>query len=135
MAQIGRAALRAEGKLPEVPAGSWPFEFEEQMSYKLFGIEERFSGDCEGRELTSITDYSDPCSSLGYDAGAWAIAYLLDQTAGKTLLADFYPTLEEKGWQQAFEDFAGMSLSEFNDGFTKFIEKTNTERLAILPSF
>jgi hypothetical protein len=72
---------------------------------------------------------------LGYDAGAWAIAYLLDQAAGKTLLADFYPTLEEKGWQQAFEDFAGMSLAEFNDGFSKFIEKTTPERLAILPSF
>ena len=135
MAQIGRAALRAEGKLPEVPAGSWPFEFEEQMSYKLFGIDDGFSGDCEGRDLISITEYSDPCSSLGYDAGAWAIAYLLDQAAGKTLLADFYPTLEEKGWQQAFEDFAGMSLAEFNDGFSKFIEKTTPERLAILPSF
>ena len=72
---------------------------------------------------------------MGYDAGVWAIAYLLDQTAGKTLLADFYLTLEEKGWQQAFEDFAGMSLAEFNDGFRKFIEKTTSERLAILPSF
>ena len=135
MAHIGMAALRAEGKLPEVPGGYRPIEFEEEMSGALRLLEERFSGDCEGRELTSITDYSDPCSSLGYDAGAWAIAYLLDQTAGKTLLADFYPTLEEKGWQQAFEDFAGMSLAEFNEGFRKFIEKTTTERLAILPSF
>ena len=135
MAHIGMAALRAEGKLPEVPGGYRPIEFEEEMSGALRLLEERFSGDCEGRELTSITEYSDPCWKLAYPAGAWAIAYLLDQAAGKTLLADFYPTLEEKGWQQAFEDFAGMSLAEFNDDFTKFIEKTTPERLAILPSF
>jgi hypothetical protein len=135
MAQIGRVALRAEDKLPEVPAGAGSFEFEEQMSGKLFSIGEALSGDCEGRVLTSITDYSDPCSNLGYDAGAWAIAYLLDETDDKTLLADFYPTLEKKGWQLAFEDFAGMSLAQFNEGFTKFIDKTTAERLAILPSF
>ena len=131
MAQYGHHTLSSEGRLPQVPAGDWPFAFESQMEGKLFGIDAE-SGECGSRNLISIETYEDPCSYLGYELGAWAIAYLVDLTGPDVLLAEFHPKVEELGWQGAFESAAGLSLEDFDSGFTAFMEKSNEDRLRIL---
>ena len=135
MAQFGVADLRSQGLLPDVPMGDWPFEFDGNMENNLRNIDSALSGECEGRELTSITEYSDPCSGLGYDMGAWAIAYLLNIAGDDVLLDKFHPDLEINGWQDSFEQVAGMSLDQFNAEFMEFMDQSTGERMAILPSF
>lgn len=135
MAQYGLADLRSQGLLPEVPMGDWSFELEGNMEDKLRNVDSALSGECEGRELMSITEYSDPCSSLGYDMGAWASAYLLNIAGNDVLLDKFYPDLESNGWQASFEKAAGMSLEEFNVEFMAFMNQSTGERMAILPLF
>lgn len=105
--------------------------FESQMEGKLFGIDAE-SGECGSRNLISIETYEDPCSYLGYELGAWAIAYLVDLTGPDVLLEEFHPTVEELGWRGAFESAAGLSLEDFDAGFTGFMEKSNEDRLRIL---
>jgi len=135
MAQYGLADLRSQGLLPEVPMGDWSFELEGNMEDKLRNVDSALSGECEGRELMSITEYSDPCSSLGYDMGAWASAYLLNIAGNDVLLDKFYPDLESNGWQASFEKAAGKSLEEFNVEFMAFMNQSTGERMAILPLF
>ena len=131
MAQYGHHTLSSEGRLPKVPEGDWPFAFESQMEGKLFGIDAE-SGECGSRNLISIETYEDPCSYLGYDLGAWAIAYLIDLTTTDVLLEELHPMVNKLGWKGAFENAAGMSLEEFDAEFMRFMERINAERLQIL---
>jgi len=101
------------------------------MEGKLFGIDGE-SGECGNRNLISIETYEDPCSYLGYELGAWAIAYLVDLTAPDVLLEEFHPNVEELGWREAFENAAGLSLEDFDEGFTGFMKKSKEDRLQIL---
>jgi hypothetical protein len=131
MAQHGHHTLSSEGRLPQVPKGDWPFAFESQMEGKLFGIDAE-SGECGSRNLISIETYEDPCSGLGYEMGAWAIAYLVDLTTTDVLLEELHPMVEKLGWKGAFENAAGMSLEEFDAEFMRFMERSDAERLQIL---
>jgi len=101
------------------------------MEGKLFGIDGE-SGECGNRNLISIETYEDPCSYLGYELGAWAIAYLVDLTAPDVLLEEFHPNVEELGWREAFENAAGLSLEDFDERFTGFMKKSKEDRLQIL---
>lgn len=131
MAQYGHHKLGSAGQLPAVPEGDWPFDFESQMEGKLFDID-RASGECGDRNLISIETYEDPCSYLGYEMGAWAIAYLVDLTGPDVLLEEVHPMVEKLGWAGAFESAAGISLEDFDADFMRFMERTNLERLQIL---
>ena len=131
MAQYGHHTFSSQGRLPQVPKGDWPFTFESQMEGKLFRIDDA-SGECQERDLISIETYDDPCSDLGYELGAWAIAYLVDLTEPNVLLDEFHPIVEELGWQEAFESVSNLSLDEFNSSFMGFMEKSHDERLNIL---
>jgi len=134
MGQYGRADLRSQGLLPMVPSGDYPYEFRGNMLDKLSYIDEAFRGECEGRELIELIEYSDPCT-IAYDLGAWSIAYLLSQAGDDVLLEEFYPGLETSGWVGSFEQVAGMTLEEFNADFMEFIRQSDKERMAILPVF
>lgn len=135
MAQHTRAKLRANGSLPEVNPGEYPYDFSEQMQYKLWTADESAQGECAGRLLTTLVEYNDPCSFLGYEKGAWAIAYLAHLTDQDVLLKSFHPNVEQMGWQEAFEMAAGMTLPEFEADFETFMTGNDSERLAILPKF
>jgi len=134
MGQYGWADLRSQGLLPMVPSGDYPYEFRGNMLDKLSYIDEAFSGECEGRELIELIEYSDPCT-IAYDLGAWSIAYLLSQAGDDVLLEEFYPGLETSGWVGSFEQVAGITLEEFNADFMEFIRQSDKERMAILPVF
>jgi hypothetical protein len=132
MAQHATAQLLAKGMMPSVPAGDWTFDPRDQMRNKLFGIDEALSGQCSGRDLLSIVDYSDPCSYLGYDMGAWAIAYLTSLTSQDVLLEVFHPSVEELGFEEAFAQASGMTLEEFSADFMTFIGGSEADRMEIL---
>jgi hypothetical protein len=132
MAQYATAQLLAEGTMPSVPAGDWAYDPQEQMRYKLMGIDDALSGECSGRDLVSIVEYSDPCSYLGYDMGAWAIAYLTSLTSQDVLLAVFHPSVEELGFEEAFAQASGMTLKEFSADFMTFAGGSEADRMAIL---
>lgn len=136
MAQYMRAQKRSAGQLPDVPAGDRPYVFTTEMEYKLDSIDASLAGECRGRELVTLLGYDDPCAgSLGYEMGAWAIAYLMSQAGDDVLLEKLHPRIEELGWQKAFEAAAGMSLQAFSDEFQTFLEGSTAQRLAILPEF
>ena len=132
MAQYGHRKLASEGRLPSVPEGDWPFTFESQMENKLVTVDEAFSGECEGRDLVSIESYEDPCSYLGYELGAWAIAYLAYLSGPDILLEEFHPIVADLGWREAFEEVAGTSLEDFSAEFMLFMDQSTEERLEIL---
>jgi hypothetical protein len=134
MAQYTMSKLESEGRLPEVPAGEYSFSFEDQMRNKLFPIDNAADQGCEGRNLLSLVEYSDPCSQLAYEKGAWAIAYLTHIGGPDVLLTEFHPNIEQLGFGGAFEKAAGMSLQEFEAEFEEFIGQSTQSRLSILES-
>ena len=73
------------------------------------------------------------CSGAAYDLGAWAMGYLLDKVGQEALLDTFYPSLNELGWEGAFQKTFGMSSEDFSAEFNLFLEKHLADQLAILP--
>lgn len=133
MGQYQRARARADRLLPQVDDGDRPFRFADAMRWKLDRIDLALAGECAGYRLIAIVTYDDPCSFLGYEMGAWAIAYLGSITAPDVLLEEFHPRVQEFGWQDAFEVTAGMTLEEFDAAFHRFIAGSTDARMAILP--
>lgn len=133
MGQYQRARARADGLLPDVTEGDFPFRFAEQMLWKLDVIDQELAGGCSGRRLTTLERYDDPCLFLGYQMGAWAIAYLESIAGQGVLLTEFHPNVQELGWLETFERTAGMTLEEFEDAFHDFIAGPTDDRIAILP--
>jgi hypothetical protein len=135
MAQYATGQLISQGTMPEVPEGDFTYTYEDGMRNKLFGINQELSGNCSGRTLTSILDYSDECAGLGYDLGAWGVAYLVSQTAPDVLLNVFLPVVESLGFEEAFAQTFGQSLDEFDAEFMEFIvDSSESDRLAMLPT-
>lgn len=128
-------SLMANGEFPEVPSGEWTWEFVPFMRNKLGYIDDELRGTCQGVTLTQVTTYGTPCSyPIGYEMGAWAIAYLEHRSKNPNILQDvFYPQLQEVGWNQAFETTFGQTVADFDTEFMTFFTSTNRER--ILPTF
>ena len=120
--------------MPEVPKGEWPFSYEEQMANKLWDIENEFANGCAERNLSSIIEYSDPCSRVGYELGAWAMALLLSETGTDVLLNDFHPIVERVGWEEAFEATFGRTVAQLDQDVKRFWELTRNQKMALLPN-
>ena len=133
MAQYGTAQLIDQGLMPKVPKGNWPFSYEGEMANKLRNIEREFVNGCAGRNLSSIIEYSDPCSGVGYELGAWAIAHLLSETNVDALLKDFHPIVESVGWEKAFETVFGRSVADLDEEIKQFWELPESKKMALLP--
>jgi hypothetical protein len=133
MAQYGTAQLADQGRMPKVPKGDFPFSYEAQMTNKLYNIENEFSNGCAGRNLSSITEYSDPCSGVAYELGAWAIAHLLSDTDVDVLLEDFHPMVERVGWEETFEIVFGRTVADLDEEMKRFWELPQSEKMALLP--
>jgi len=67
-----------------------------------------------------------------YDIGPWAIAYLVHKTSPNVLLDIFYPNIAKLGWVKTFKLAFGMSPTEFEKEFMKFIKLTTEEQTKIL---
>ena len=84
--------------------------------------------------MTKIS-HNSPCRQFFYDGGAWAIAYLLSQTNENILLREFYPNLENLGWEGAFKKSFSKSSKEFYKEFAGFLKKDTTSAMQIIPQY
>ena len=122
--------LQKAGSLPEVH-NDYEVTMESAMEYNLELIDESLAGECSGRTLLSL-DGGDECEILAYQMGAWAIAYLVDQTSDDVLLDEFYPITEELGWEAAFVEVFEMTPEAFEAEFMEFLTLPDEEKMAIL---
>ena len=75
---------------------------------------------------------------LGYDAGAWAVAYLISRTPSNsigTYFREYFPMVDRLGWKEALCESTDVSnIDEFYEGFEIFMDKPLQERLDVLRS-
>jgi len=73
---------------------------------------------------------------LAYDTGAWAVAFMIHESATQrvsSLRDDFYPSVNELGWEVALAQFVGMpSKEEFYAAFAAFMDLPVTQQLGLL---
>ena len=123
--------LRDSGKLPsETRDLGWKWDSNQEMIKKM---EMGLKGLEENPQLRLADIPYGPDKKIAYDLGAWAIAYLCDASGPNVLLDEFYPKLNELGWEGAFVDTFGISSEEFYVVFDKFLALPTHEQLKILP--
>ena len=73
---------------------------------------------------------------LAYEAGAWAVAYIISRSPDKgirTYYQTFYPLAHTKGWQAALCEYTGAkSVDAFYEDFQSFITQPLSERVSLL---
>ncbi|MHC4389328.1 MAG: hypothetical protein ACYSX1_12090, partial [Planctomycetota bacterium] len=133
MAQTTVRKLWASGKLTIID-NSGLSSFEQSFENKMKSGKKRIENNCPGVKLDDIT-YGHDCEKVAYDLGAWAVAYLLNKVGQTALLDTFYPSLNELGWEGAFQKTFGMSSEDFYAEFNLFLEKPLADQLVILPKY
>lgn len=131
MAEVAVRKLWASGELAILDEDGRP-SFEEGFEHRLRSAKQKVERSCPGVRLHEFT-YENHCEGAAFDLGAWAVAYLLDGAGQTALLDTFYPSLNELGWEGAFQETFGRSSTEFSEEFARFLERPLTEQLAILP--
>ena len=131
MAQTATRKLWASGKLTTIDNSSLS-SLEQSFENKMKKGKKTIEKNCPGVKLHELT-YDNDCSGAAYDLGAWAMGYLLDKVGQEALLDTFYPSLNELGWEGAFQKTFGMSSEDFSAEFNLFLEKPLADQLAILP--
>jgi hypothetical protein len=73
---------------------------------------------------------------LAYDAGAWAIAFMIHESKTQSVSAlrdEFYPSVTTLGWETALSEYTGReSEEEFYDAFAAFMASPRAEQLELL---
>jgi hypothetical protein len=133
MAQTTTRKLWASGKLTIID-NSGLSSLEQSFENKMKNGKNTIEINCPGVKLGDITNGND-CSQAAYDLGCWAIAYLLNKEGQTALLETFYPSLNELGWEGAFQTTFGMPSEDFYAEFDAFLEKPLADQLAILPKY
>ena len=139
MAQSTHHLLSSQNRLKKWNNGKHTFDFHNSMLNKL----ERVIKKKKCVDKMPNASYSDPCRDFFYDGGSWAIALLLHNSSQDALIKDFYPTLEELGWEGSFVNTFGKSSKEFylefkdflNQGSGGFSNMNNKKSLEILPNY
>jgi hypothetical protein len=70
---------------------------------------------------------------IGYDLGAWFIAYLIHQVGEDAYQVGFFDDLNTLGWEGAFVENFGMSSAVMLDEFEVFLTTPLSEQIAIIP--
>ena len=104
------------------------------MQEKFWGAKEENKRHNCIAQMTKTT-YNSPCRQFFYDGGAWAVAYLLNQTNENILLNEFYPNLEKLGWEGAFKKSFSKSSKEFYKEFAGFLKQDITSAMQIIPQY
>jgi hypothetical protein len=75
---------------------------------------------------------------LAYDAGAWAVAYMVHRSKSRSIgeyFRTFYPMVERSSWQEALCEYTGLpELEAFYQGFDEFLAAPMDHRLSVLES-
>ena len=115
-----------EYSLKEQIQGSW---LKKAPNLKLQDIESMDEQRCSPQALKFARE-------LAYDAGAWAIAYIV-HLSGKSQLefwrGNFWPSIARVGWKAAVADYTGLSsIDDFYNKFDKFIRQDTADITAII---
>ena len=133
MAQTTTRKLWASGKLTTIDNSSLS-SLEQSFENKMKKGKSTIEKNCPGTKLHELT-YDNDCSGAACDLGAWAVGYLLNKVGQTALLDTFYPSLNELGWEGAFQKTFGMPSEDFSAEFNLFLEKPLADQLAILPKY
>ena len=80
-------------------------------------------------------NYSTRETCSPYIFGAWGVAYLLHKVDDQDKFwKSFWPTIDEKGWDSAFEDSFGITMDQFNKEFLEFLKLPIEKQLEIIPN-
>ena len=134
MASVTYKRLISEKKLDLIKNSKWEYDFRQSMQEKFQRAKNqntRHNCILQMREIT----YNSPCREFFYDGGAWAVAYLLNQTNENILLNEFYPNLEKLGWEGAFKKSFSKSSKEFYKEFAVFLKQDITSAMQIIPQY
>ncbi len=73
---------------------------------------------------------------LAYDTGGWAIAFMVYNHPGRsvsTLRDEFYPMVNELGWEEALARYVGMeNKNQFYEAFEEFMNDPRQSQSAML---
>ncbi|MEM7475036.1 MAG: hypothetical protein AAF483_08585 [Planctomycetota bacterium] len=131
MAEITTSRLWQSNKLRHWNNSSRPWKsFEERMLDKLKSVSEKRE-DCD---VLLPDSYDVECRELAYEAGAWAVAYLLWKHGKDSLLRTFHPSVQTLGWEGSFQETFGQSSKEFEKEFESFLAREKDEQVAVLSS-
>jgi hypothetical protein len=134
MASATYTKLVSEKKLNRINNGRNKYDFRKAMKRKFERAKkDNYQNDCISQMAN--TNYDGPCRNFFYDGGAWAIAYLIDQTNPDILLKTFYPNLESLGWEGAFQKSFQKSSDAFYSEFAEFLKKNPLTAMTILPKY
>ena len=125
MAQVTSQSLRESGA---ITASDWN-PLRDRFQWKMEDVQEWLQSN-PGQTANTI-EYG-PEQNVGYSYGTWAIAYLVDKFGEGLVLGNFYPKLNDLGWEGAFVDTYGMSSSDFIYEFNQFVSLPISEQLLIL---
>ena len=132
MAETATRKQWACGELPLHEGDERP-PFEEGFAHRMRSAREKLARNSPGMKLHEFT-YQNHCEGAAFDLGAWAVAYLLHDAGQTALLDTFYPSLEELGWEGAFQKTFGTSSKDFSTEFARFLEWPLPAQMAVLPT-
>jgi len=125
MASVTYKRLISEKKLDLIKNSKWEYDFRQSMQEKFQRAKNqntRHNCILQMREIT----YNSPCREFFYDGGAWAVAYLLNQTNENILLNE---------WEGAFKKSFSKSSKEFYKEFAGFLKQDITSAMQIIPQY
>ena len=122
--------LRLRGELPLYEGEIDDLNFHDAMVGKLDAAKASLLR-YKNLKLSDAAIYDSELSP--YNIGAWAIAYLVHKTSPNVLLDTFYPNIAQLGWAKTFKLSFGISPTQFEVEFMKFMKLTTDEQTGILP--
>ena len=126
--------LRKEGKIDvESDKGTYKPDLTTSLSGFLFEtlyeVGELLEAEPNLR-LKTLTDSEN--GRTPYVFGIWAINYLMVENGPDVFLNNFYPVIQELGWEKAFSNTFGKSIDQFYTDFDQFIRQPQDDLIQFL---
>ena len=128
--------LRKEGKIDvESDKGTYKPDLTTSLSGFLFETLDEVGELLEAEpnlRLKTLTDSEN--GRTPYVFGIWAINYLMVESGPDVFLNNFYPAIQELGWEKAFYRTFGKSIDQFYTEFDQFIRQPQDDLVQFLIS-
>jgi hypothetical protein len=126
--------LRLEGKLDRVSdrGAVDPNELPSLWGFMMDKWHEIQEIKKEDPTLTLENSVDSTFARAPYMYGAWAIQYLKQEKGVDVFLNEFYPSIRELGWEEAFRKTFGRSVEQFYREFNIFMDQSHQETIDFL---
>ena len=121
--KLDRASDRGKVDPKEVPL-LWDFMMDNWHEIQDFKKEDP--------TLTLENSVDSTFARAPYMFGAWAIQYLKQEKGIEVFLNEFYPSIRELGWEEAFRKTFGRSVEQFYREFNIFLDQSHEEIINFL---